>query len=98
MPFNKFFKLREVLQMKILCGHLDNKYKTVNLRNQKDFDQPYIEGGIGIENIFKFLRLDCYFNFDPPTNPIFINDFHFNPKNPVTFDRFIFKLTTNFNF
>lgn len=73
LPLIKYLRLREVAGVKVLYGHLSNHNNPLknpnvltfpvdaqNLSYIHEFSPwvPYIEWNVGIENIFKFLRVD----------------------------------------
>lgn len=66
IPVIKFFKWREVFGFKGMFGHLSKKNNPEYNRNQFLFPDdsyamgrdPYMEYSVGIENIFKFFRID----------------------------------------
>ena len=60
-PLLRKLKLREVAQVKALTGHVSdaNRGIMVDPRNfPRSLETPYIEAGVGIENILKFGRID----------------------------------------
>ena len=61
IPLFRRLKWREVVQMKILNGSISEKNKHVWDFPEKltEIDQPYMEVGVGIENIFKLIRIDA---------------------------------------
>jgi hypothetical protein len=83
IPVLKKLKLREVASVKILYGTLskDNnpeyspdlfKFPVDYLGNKTTFfleKDPYIEGSVGVENIFKFFRVDLVKRFTYLDNP-----------------------------
>lgn len=68
LPLIKKLKWREVLSFRGLYGHLTDKNNPMLAGNEGLYEfpvgsyamnnTPYMEAGVGIENIFKFLRLD----------------------------------------
>ncbi|MBI9069026.1 MAG: carboxypeptidase-like regulatory domain-containing protein [Salinivirgaceae bacterium] len=61
IPMFRKFKWREIVETKILYGDLTQR-KTESLlfpKNLDNLDQPYVEAGFGVENIFKFFRVDA---------------------------------------
>ncbi len=77
IPLLKTLKLREIITFRGFYGSLSNQnnpelsnnlYKlppgTVSMGNE-----PYMEAGFGILNIFKFLRLDYIWRLNPPNRP-----------------------------
>ena len=67
IPLLKYLKWREVLSFRGLYGSLSNKNNPyINPKGLYEFPQgsmimdnmPYMEAGVGIENIFKILRVD----------------------------------------
>ena len=61
MPFMRKLKWREVASFRMVAGSLNNKHRRELIIPQNTFslDVPYMEMGIGIENIFKLLRVDA---------------------------------------
>jgi len=61
IPLFRKLKWREVVQMKVLNGNITEKNKHVwDLPSSlSGIDKPYIEVGVGIENIFKLIRIDA---------------------------------------
>lgn len=61
IPLLKKLNLREILSAKAAWGHLDRKHsKLMDLpTNTTGLSQPYCELGVGIENIFKYIRIDA---------------------------------------
>ena len=59
-PLLRKLKLREVAQVKALIGHVSdaNREIMVNPYAFNSLETPYLEAGVGIENIFKFGRID----------------------------------------
>jgi len=72
-PLLRKLKWREVVWGKGLIGSLDQKNKNImdfpenlgTLDRHQDINhlKPYVEGGVGIENIFKVLRVDGVWRF-----------------------------------
>lgn len=67
MPFMKHLKLREVTTVKVLWGRLDDKnngsLQPTNAillfpEGMTSVSKPYIEAGVGVENIFRLFRVD----------------------------------------
>lgn len=60
IPFIKNLNLREVISAKSTWGYLDKKHIPIMdiTNNSSGLNSPYCEMGIGIENIFKYLRID----------------------------------------
>ncbi len=64
-PLLRKLKWREVAQAKILLGRVGNHNRDI-MADPTTFDsleKPYIEGGVGIENILKFGRIDLIKRF-----------------------------------
>ena len=71
IPLFKKLKWREVLSAKSVWGSLDDKHKEVisfpvNLTKLK---KPYVEAGVGVENILKVLRVDALWRLAYLKNP-----------------------------
>jgi hypothetical protein len=61
IPLMRKLKWREVVTAKGLYGRIDERNREVlvfpdNLNGLKD---PYFEAGVGVENIFKIIRIDA---------------------------------------
>lgn len=80
IPLIQKLKLREVATFKMVYGSLsDNNYATNNyLKETEPFfigntapnKTPYMEAGIGVENIFKLLRVDAIWRLTYRDNPL----------------------------
>ena len=64
-PLLRKLKLREVAQAKLLLGRVgrENRNIMVDPTTFNSLEKPYVEGGIGIENILKFGRIDLIKRF-----------------------------------
>lgn len=76
MPLFRKLKWREVIGTRVLWGNYDetNHNSLVLPGNMKGLgDQPYTEFSVGLENIFKFFRVDgtWRFNYNEPGIPQF---------------------------
>ncbi len=78
LPLIKKLQLREVFCFRGLYGHLTDKNNPfVNGEGLYAFpvgsyplgDEPYMEASVGVENIFKFLRLDYVWRLNYKDNP-----------------------------
>lgn len=83
IPLLRKLKLREVMSLKVLYGGLRDENNPANnpeamqfVRNQDGLpityalnDGPYMEGSVGIGNIFKILRVDAVKRFRYLNNP-----------------------------
>lgn len=60
IPLLRKLKWREVASFRTVYGSLDDKHRTelVFPDNIFELHQPYAEAGIGVENIFKLIRID----------------------------------------
>ncbi|CAN5170480.1 DUF5686 family protein [soil metagenome] len=60
IPWIKTLKLREVVTTNVFYGNMTSANKAYNRLNAFDvaYPIPYVEAGVGIENIFKFIRID----------------------------------------
>ena len=84
IPFLKRTKLREVLTFKAVWGGLSDRNLPTNnsslfiFPTNKDGEtamftlsqKPYMEGGAGIDNIFRFLRVDLIWRMSYRNNPV----------------------------
>lgn len=61
MPLMRKLKWREVAHFKILIGDLKQRETDYIAfpENLDDLNTPYMEAGVGVENIFKFFRVDA---------------------------------------
>ena len=69
-------KWREVIEGKALIGRLDDQNRAVIVfpETLNDLSKPYFEAGVGIENIFKIIRIDAMWRLsylDKPDIPKF---------------------------
>jgi len=77
VPLFRKLKLREVVYMKGVIGSLsDTNNPKFNPNSWEfpsvmmtEFNKPYVEGGVGVENIFKLLRIDAVWRFSYLDNP-----------------------------
>ncbi|MFP4023426.1 MAG: DUF5686 family protein [Thiohalospira sp.] len=62
IPLLRKLKWREVISGKALIGELSNQHETImNFpEGLYQVNEPYLEAGVGIENIFKIFRLDAW--------------------------------------
>ena len=61
IPLMRKLKWREVGYFKGLIGSLDHKNKNYSLfpAGLTELSTPFYEAGVGVENIFKFIRIDA---------------------------------------
>jgi hypothetical protein len=61
IPLIKKLKWRELVTTNIFYGNMSVANRNFNHLNTIDYAYPipYVEAGVGVENIFKFIRLDC---------------------------------------
>jgi hypothetical protein len=63
VPLIKKLKWRTIYTFKAVIGSFDDKHLSVmNLptyTNQLSYTKPYMEASVGVENIFKFIRIDA---------------------------------------
>ena len=80
IPLIKKLKWREVFTFRGLWGHLTDKNNPMVASNKEGLymfpegtfmmgKAPYMEAGVGIENIFKFLRIDYVWRLNYRNNP-----------------------------
>lgn len=79
IPFLKKLKLREAVTFKGVWGHLSDRNKpSLNpqlyqfpeiTHTQEMTDRPYMEVGVGLDNIFRILRLDYTWRLTYRDNP-----------------------------
>ena len=65
IPYLRKLKLREVVTFRLAMGSLSyGKDNNIIIPSyMMGLNRPYIEAGVGIENIFKFLRIDAIWRF-----------------------------------
>lgn len=73
IPLVKKLKFRQFWTAKGVIGSLSDENKALNLNKGFTFrtlqDQPYVELGTGVENIFKLFRVDCVWRVTPKSLP-----------------------------
>ncbi len=71
IPIIRKLKWREVLYGKYLNGSISQKNKNLWMfpSSLGELDKPYIEAGVGIENIFKIIRIDAIWRFSHLQQP-----------------------------
>jgi hypothetical protein len=71
IPLIRRLEFREVVSTKILYGHLSDKNKDVMIfpEGLTALTVPYYEASVGIENIFKVLRVDAMWRFSYLDHP-----------------------------
>lgn len=71
LPFLRKLKLREVASVRAAFGRLDKHYNKDILIPPFMYrlDKPYIEAGAGLENIFKFARIEVMYRFTHRDHP-----------------------------
>ncbi len=77
IPGINWFRLREVVSFNGVYGNLSNKNNPVHSNNlflfpdgsQPMSNKPYMEVSVGLENIFKILRIDYYRRLNYLSNP-----------------------------
>ncbi len=77
IPGINWFRLREVVSFNGIYGNLSNKNNPVHSNNlflfpdgsQPMSNKPYMEVSVGLENIFKILRIDYYRRLNYLSNP-----------------------------
>ncbi|RAJ03957.1 carboxypeptidase-like protein [Chitinophaga skermanii] len=74
IPFVRKFKLRQFWTAKGLIGGLSAENRQLNLTHGYPFrtleKSPYLEVGTGVENIFKFIRIDFIWRLKPGPLPV----------------------------
>ena len=60
IPLMRKLKWREVISFRTVAGNLSDRHKAelITPENTYDLTVPYMEVGLGIENIFKIIRID----------------------------------------
>lgn len=71
IPGIKKLKWREVITSNVFYGSMSKANQEYNKLNAFDiaYPIPYVEAGVGIENIFKFIRIDYIHRFTHRDNP-----------------------------
>jgi len=61
VPLFRKLKWREIIELKMLVGDLQQRANDyIAFPDQlEELDEPYIEAGLGLENVFKFFRVDA---------------------------------------
>jgi hypothetical protein len=71
IPGIKKLKLREAITTNVFYGNMSQANREYNRLNVFDvaYPIPYVEAGVAIENIFKFIRIDYVHRFTHRDNP-----------------------------
>jgi hypothetical protein len=85
IPLIRKLQLRTLISFKAVIGSLSEKNKNANLNYKNDFSQipdfqtytgfrtpdrtPFMEAGVGIENIFKVFRVEAMWRLNYLDNP-----------------------------
>lgn len=71
IPLFRKLKWREVVAAKGVIGDFNesNTEELILPENTYTLSKPFVEGSVGIENIFKFLRVDALYRFSYLDNP-----------------------------
>ena len=63
MPLINKLKWRTLYSFKAVIGSFDDKHLSImnlpSYTNKLSYSKPYMEASVGIENIFKFIRIDA---------------------------------------
>ena len=74
LPQNKIFKLRQFWNVKMMWGSISEENQLLNIRQGFPFTslngKTYMEMGTGIDNIFRFFRVDLVWRITPKPLPI----------------------------
>ncbi len=74
IPQNRYLKLRQFWNAKMLWGNLSSQNKALNLQNGMPFTtlngKTYMEVGTGVDNILRFFRIDFVWRLSPKPFPI----------------------------
>lgn len=80
IPLLRLLKLREIVTYRLAWGTLSDQNKQLNayykemppyyLGNSAPYPLPYMEAGVGIENIFKLFRVDAIWRLTYRHNPL----------------------------
>jgi hypothetical protein len=65
VPLLRWLKLREVVSFKYLMGHMDDQNRDMMIfpAGLTALDKPYLEAGVGFENLFNLIRLEALWRF-----------------------------------
>ncbi len=72
LPFMRKSSIRQFWNVKAVWSDLSKENRGLNLQEFANYQlrslkgSPYIEVGTGLDNIFKILRIDCVWRFEPP--------------------------------
>jgi hypothetical protein len=71
LPLLRKLKFREVASVRAIFGRMDNHYnKDILLPPfMYKLDKPYVEAGIGLENILKFIRIEAMYRLTHRDHP-----------------------------
>jgi hypothetical protein len=71
IPLFRRLKWREVVSAKAVIGEFDPQNEKLLLlpENTYTLSQPFVEGAVGVENIFKFLRVDALYRLSYLDHP-----------------------------
>lgn len=71
IPLLRKLKLREVVSGKAVVGDFNpgNENELLLPENTFTLSKPFVEGAVGVENIFKFLRVDALYRLSYLDNP-----------------------------
>jgi len=77
IPFMRKTNIRQFWNLKAVWGNLSASNKLLNCREFSGYAMqslnggPYIEMGTGLDNIFRYFRVDCIWRLSPtPPNPV----------------------------
>lgn len=74
IPQNRYLKFRQFWNAKMLWGSLSAENKALNLQNGMPFTsldgKTYMEVGTGVDNIFRFFRIDLVWRMTPKPFPV----------------------------
>ena len=74
IPMNKYLKFRQFWNAKMLWGGLSNANKALNMYPGTPFTslsgKTYMEIGTGVDNIFRFFRIDFVWRVLPKPFPV----------------------------
>jgi hypothetical protein len=71
LPLLRKLKFREVASVRAVVGRLDNHYNKDMILPpfMNKLDKPYVEAGVGLENILKFIRVEAMYRFSHRDHP-----------------------------
>ena len=69
IPLIKKLDLREVATVRFAWGSLSEQNRANTLQETSPLTQPYVEAGVGLSNILRILRVDCFWRLTHREDP-----------------------------